>query len=150
MSYTSLLYHIVMRTKYSIPAIDEAHEDKLYGYLYGIARNRKSLVFNINGMPDHVHVLVSMSPEIALSTFMRVLKAESSKWMRESGYFPRFVGWGNGYGAFTRSMSEKKTISDYIDNQKIHHAKRTLREEYSEFMRRHGLESKIEMFFKDD
>ena len=150
MSYTSLLYHIVIRTKYNIPAICEENEHKLYAFLRGTAKNRKCVVFNINGMPDHVHILISISPEIALSTFMRVFKAESSKWMTESGLFPQFVGWSNGYGAFTRSMCDKDSISQYIDNQKIHHAKRSLRDEYSEAMRKHGLESKIEMFFKDD
>ena len=150
MSYTSLLYHLIIRTKYCIPAINEENEDKLYGYLYGIARNRKSLIFNMNGMPDHVHVLISLSPEIALSAFMRELKAYSSKWIKESGLFPEFVGWGNGYGAFTRSMCAKSEVSKYIDNQKIHHAKCSLRDEYTEFMCQHGLESKIDFFFMDD
>ena len=150
MSYTSLLYHIVIRTKYSIPAIHEKDEQKLYAYLRNIAKNRKCVVFNINGMPDHVHILISISPTIALSTFMRVLKAESSKWIKESGLFPQFVGWSNGYGAFTRNMCDKESVSQYINNQKNHHAKKSLRDEYSEVMRKHGLESKIEMFFKDD
>ena len=150
MSHIKLLYHIVIRTKYSAWAINEEHETDLYKYMNAIAKARKSLVYCINGMPDHVHILISISPEIAISEFMMVLKSETSKWMKKSGFFPNFVGWGNGYAAFSYNESRKHIVARYIANQKPHHRRQSFKDEFVQEMRRHGLDPTTDLFFKDD
>lgn len=150
MSHIKLLYHIVIRTKYSTWAIDEAHENDLYKYINSIASARKSLVYCINGMPDHVHILISISPELAISKFMMVLKSETSKWIKKSGFFPRFVGWGSGYAAFSYNESNKHIVARYIANQKPHHRSQSFKAEFDQEMRRHGLDPNTDFFFKDD
>jgi len=150
MSHVSLLYHIVIRTKYSAWAINDEHEMDLYKYMNSIAKARKCLVHIINGMPDHVHLLISISPTISISEFMMVLKTETSKWMKKSGYFPNFVGWGNGYAAFSYHADRQAVVYRYIQNQKPHHLKQSFRDEFDQEMIRHGLDPSKDLFFKDD
>ena len=60
MSYTKLIYHIVFRTKYSVKAINKDNERDLYAYIYGIATNYDAYVYRIGGMPDHIHILITI------------------------------------------------------------------------------------------
>lgn len=121
MSYTRLIFHIVFRTKYNKLAINQEYEKELYAYIHGIAKSYGAYVYRIGGMPDHLHILLDFPAKVSLSEFMRELKKSSSKWMRESGKFPAFEGWGEGYAAFSYSRSDVYTIINYIKNQKEHH-----------------------------
>ena len=71
MSYTNLIYHIVFRTYRSIPAIEEAHELEFYAYAHGYITRHRAMLYRIGGMPDHVHMLVSLPPDLAVSEFVR-------------------------------------------------------------------------------
>ena len=104
MSHISLTYHIVWRTKCSKNTIREQYERELYAYILGICQSKRCNLYRINSMPDHIHLCVEVSPTIALSDFVKVLKQESSKWIKEHReWFPLFEGWANGYAAFTYS-----------------------------------------------
>lgn len=83
MSHSHLLYHIVFGTKDRFPLISESWEAELYGYLGGIVKNQKGRAIEINGMPDHVHLLVRLEP-CDFPAFMRELKASSSKWAKRT------------------------------------------------------------------
>ncbi len=101
MSYTNLVYHIVFRTYRSALSIDEAHERELYAYIYGYINRHRSILYRVGGMPDHVHLLVSLPPDLAVSEFVRGLKYATSKWLKQNQLFPLFSGWGEGYAAFS-------------------------------------------------
>jgi len=90
----------------------------------------------INGMPDHAHILVRLEP-CDFPAFMRELKASSSKWAKR--HQPKFA-WQRRYGAFTVSESAVDTVRDYIRRQKEHHLKRTFEKEYAVLLRRHSVE----------
>lgn len=139
MSFTQLIYHIVFRTKYSIQAITERYETELYAYILGYMRNKGYHLYRIGGMPDHVHLLVSIPPSVSLSEFVRDLKASTSKMLRDNPRFPNFQGWNNGYAAFTYSSNEKDMICNYIKNQKAHHKSRTFVDEYKEYAQSLGI-----------
>ena len=136
MSHTRFLYHIVFGTKDRFPLIGESWENELYAYLAGIVKNHNGDVIAINGMPDHVHLLVRLEP-CDFAAFMRELKASSSKWAKR--HAPKFA-WQRRYGAFTVSESAVGVVRDYIRNQKAHHRKRTFEDEYVELLRRHNVE----------
>ncbi len=70
MSYTRLLYHIVIRTKANQPTLSIAHSDHLYRYIWGIIKNKNCYLYRINGTEDHIHILVSVHPTLALSDFI--------------------------------------------------------------------------------
>jgi len=129
MSYTKNVYHIVFGTHRRERTIAAAHEGKLYAYLAGIVKAKGGFVYAINGMADHVHIVCDIPPTLSVSDFMKSLKQSSSKWMRESGMFPQWDGWAEGYAEFTCSFYSMQRVLDYVNNQKIHHAKMTLGEE---------------------
>ena len=150
MSYTLLLYHIVFRTKSSIPALSPDHEAEFYSYVWGIIKNKKSVLYRIGGMPDHIHILMDLHPSLALSDFMRELKTSTNSWMKAHWQeFPLFRGWGDGYAAFSYSLSEKETIINYIANQKQHHTIVSFADEYRRFIEANGCKVDEQYFLKD-
>jgi putative transposase len=98
-SYRRILYHLVFRTKYSRKNLIPEHSKELYAYLMGIIRNKHCFLYRINGMEDHLHILCELHPSIALADFMRDMKTSSSIWLKQSGKFPKFTGWADGYAA---------------------------------------------------
>lgn len=101
-------------------------------------------------MPDHVHMCVEIHPTIAVSEFVRIVKQETSKWMKEQRTkFPMFEGWGNGYAGFTYSLAERPNVINYIKNQKVHHQKATFHDEYDSMLREFGLDPKEDRFLED-
>jgi len=139
-SYRKLVYHLIIRTKNSLPAIDQQHCDKLYAYIAGFIKNKKSFLYIINGIDNHIHILCDIHPSISLADFLRDLKVSSSIWMKASDLFPKFNGWCDGYGAFTCSYKNLDQIIEYIDNQKEHHNKIDFSDEYREMLSEAGLE----------
>ncbi len=149
MSYTRLLYHIVFRTKSSKNTIVEQHEKELYAYILGIISNKKSKLYRIGGIPNHIHLLVDIHPTFAVSDFMKELKEYSSKWLSTNPNFPDFEGWAVSFAAFSYNFREKQTIIDYIINQKEHHKNISFEDEYRQFLIENGLEIDERYFLKD-
>ena len=150
MGHLNLTYHIVWRTKCSRPTINEKFEQQFYRYVYGICSGKKCYLYQINSMPDHVHLCVAIHPTIAVSTFMQVLKQETSKWMKEhKEWFPSFEAWGNGYAAFTYSAKERPTVIAYIARQKEHHKKFNFQKEYEAWLKEMGLDPQKDLFLQD-
>ena len=140
MSYhtrTSLLVHYVFSTKHRLPLIPVAMQPRLWAYVGGIAHTNNMKALAVGGMPDHLHVLLSLPPDVTVSKAIQLVKAGSSKWMHEQQR-TRFE-WQVGYGAFTIGISQIKRTVDYILNQDKHHAKRSFVQESKVFLKRHGL-----------
>ncbi len=116
-SYRQHLYHLVFRTKNSVPTIKQDHVNELYAYIAGSVKNKNSHLYRINGAANHLHILTDMYPSIAPIDFMREVKASSSLWMKKSQLFPQFVGWEEGYGSFTCSYKDINSLIEYIKNQ---------------------------------
>jgi len=138
-SYRQLLYHIVFRTKNSMPSIKPEHADQLFSYITGIIKSKNSHLYRINGTVNHLHILTDLHPSYALSDFMRELKVSTSVWMKGSGLFPGFDGWADGYGSFTCSYMDMGDLIDYIRNQPEHHRKKSFDEEYRSLIIQSGI-----------
>jgi REP element-mobilizing transposase RayT len=138
-SNRQLLYHLVFRTKDSLPTIKQDHTDQLYAYITGIIKNKNSFLYRINGVENHLHILTDLHPSFALADFMREVKTSTSVWMKGSGYFPIFDGWADGYGSFTYSYMDMGRLIDYIKNQQEHHEKKTFEEEYRSLLLESGI-----------
>ncbi|WP_262147658.1 IS200/IS605 family transposase [Chryseobacterium foetidum] len=138
-TYRQIFYHIVFGTKHREPTINEKNESELYKYIWGILKNKKCKLYRINGMPDHMHIFFDLHPSVSLSSLIKDIKIASNLWMKESGLFPEFNGWQEGYGAFTSSVKEKETIIHYIKNQKDHHKKETFEDEFKRLLNENGI-----------
>lgn len=138
MSYTNFLYHVVFGTKGRLPLITKELKPRLYEYLGGTVRGLGGIAFEINGIEDHVHLLVKVPPTIKFSDFLRDLKANSSKWVNEnsSGKF----AWQKRYGAFTVSESQFEIVRNYICKQEEHHKKFDYKQEFESFLKANKIE----------
>jgi len=118
--------------------IDGTLESRLHAYLAGIVRDQGGEAILINGMADHVHLLIRASKSVADQDFMRQLKGGSSKWMSEQG-ISKFQ-WQKGYGWFSVSAKDLAAARTYVENQKKHHAKVSFQDELRKFLISYGID----------
>jgi len=142
MSYTQCIYHIVFSTKHRSMTINEANERNLYAYILGIIQQSKGYLYRIGGIPNHIHILVSIPANQSLSEFIKTLKQASSIWLKNNKEFPLWEGWEEGYAAFTYSRHDLPMLINYIKGQKEHHQKISFMQEYRDWL--------IEMGFSPD
>ena len=154
-AYRQILYHIVFRTKGSERTINQEYSKDLYQYIWGIIKNKniiknkKCFLFRINGMEDHIHILSDLHPSVALADYIRDIKISSSKWMKSSGLFPDFKGWGIKYCAITYSYQNRDTIINYIKNQQEHHKKESFQDEITRLFKEQGIDLDEQWFWID-
>jgi putative transposase len=121
----SLLVHIAFSTKNRADIITPEIEPDLFAYLSATLKNHESRHLAANGTANHVHLLVSLSKNVALSAVVGELKKGSSKWIKTKGAGFRDFGWQDGYGAFSIGQSNVAALKEYIARQKEHHRKWT-------------------------
>ena len=114
--------------------------ERIHAYLGGIINNLGGIPIIVGGIDDHIHILTSLPKTMALTDFVRVIKADSSKWMKQLDRHYSDFSWQEGYGAFSVSPSLIEKTTKYIRNQAEHHKKRTFREEYKMFLDAYGIQ----------
>ena len=138
-SYTQILYQIIFSTKNREKVLSEENRQELFNFVWGIIKNKKSHLYRINGVDDHIHILTHLHPTIALSDLVKDVKVSSSLMIKEKNIFPKFKGWQIGYGAFTYSIDAKEKLVKYIINQSEHHKKETFIEEFKRILDEFGV-----------
>ena len=138
-TFTQILYHVVFSTKNRAPVLHADNRDKLFRYVWGINQKLNCHLYRINGVEDHVHILTSLHPTLALADYMQKVKSGSSKWMSDEDVFPGFDGWQDGYGAFTLAWKDKERVVDYIKRQPEHHAAVSFVDEYKGMLEEEGV-----------
>jgi REP-associated tyrosine transposase len=116
--------------------IKPAFKEDLYKYITGIVRNQGQKLISINGMPDHIHILIGLRPSIALADLVREIKADSTNFINENKWVHGRFNWQEGYGAFSYGHSQLNTIIRYIQNQEKHHARKSFKDEYMTLLRK--------------
>jgi putative transposase len=139
-TYTQILYQIIFSTKHRALVMTKNNRKELFKYVWGILENKKCHLYQMNGVEDHIHILIHLHPSVALSDLVKDIKLASSKFIKEKNLFPDFAGWQEGYGAFTYSISAKETLINYIKNQEEHHKVKTFHEEYMELLKEFKIE----------
>lgn len=147
-AYTQLTVQLILVIKHRRATIHFAWEAKLYEYLGGFLRNTGHKVLAINGMPDHVHILMGLNPAIAISDMVRELKKASTAYVNQQKFTSVPFQWQPGYAAFSYSRSERSRVIRYIERQKEHHLKASFRKEYLEMLREFEIEFKEEYLFE--
>ena len=139
-TYTQILYHIVFSTKNRKRVLTVDNRNRLLKYIWGIIKNQKSHLYRVNAVDDHIHILTHIHPTICLSDFVKTIKTNSTKWIKEEHIFPSFTNWQDGYGAFTCSINEKDKIIEYIKFQEEHHKKVSFMDEFKQLLENAGIE----------
>jgi REP element-mobilizing transposase RayT len=131
---------VVFSTKGREPIISEEYRERLYSYIGGIIRNEGAEPLAIGGIADHVHLAIKIRSTHCLSDLVRMIKANSSKWINESNLSKCKFAWQNGYGGFSVSASQIEKVRNYIENQAEHHRTKTFKEELIEILEKHGVD----------
>lgn len=129
MSKTLQLLHIVFGTRNREKTIVPEHKEKLFRFIWTLSKEKRCKLYRINGMADHIHILIDLHPSVSLADFMRDIKSKTSQWMKKSGYFPQFDGWGEEYFAESKSRDDKDKVIEYIKGQEAHHSNTSLEDE---------------------
>ena len=135
-TYTQIYIHIIFAVKGRQCLIPHEHKEALHQYITRIITKKTQTVIRGNSMPDHIHILVGIAPDIALSDLVRDIKANSSKFINTKGWVVGRFEWQAGFGAFSYSHSQLNDVVSYIKNQEEHHSIHTFREEYIAFLKR--------------
>lgn len=118
-------------------------------YISGIIKNKGQKLMIINGMPDHLHLLIGFKPNCNLSDLVRDIKASSSKWINENKLVIGNFEWQNGFGAFSIGQSQVIKVVEYISSQEEHHRKKSFREEYVAFLNEYKINFETEYLLED-
>jgi len=139
-SFACLHHHLIFSTKHRDPLITPEVQPRLFDYIGGILRSEGCALVAAGGIPDHVHLLISLNRQVSIADTLRIVKANSSRWVHET--FPDLSGfaWQAGYGAFAVSYSHLDRVKAYLSRQAEHHRRITFQEEFIAFLQRHGIE----------
>lgn len=146
-TYTQLHYHLIFSTKERQPTLVPGVRERMWEYLGGFVRGEGGIAHQVGGLADHVHLLVTLKPSVAVSDFVRDLKAVSSGWVHDT--FPDAgVWWQGGYSAFTVSHSGLEPVRKYIERQEAARRDRTFQQELTLMLRLHGIAFKEEYLWE--
>jgi putative transposase len=147
-TYSQIIIQLVFAVEGRQSLISTKHQEELNKYITGIVQNKRSKMLAINGVPDHIHILIGLNPAQAISDLVRDIKADTNEWMNKKGWVRGRFCWQEGYGAFSYSRSQLDRVVRYVMNQTEHHSKRTFKDEYLMLLRKFDIAFKDEYLFQ--
>ena len=151
-TYTQIYIQVVFAVSNRLSLIRSEHKEEIYKYITGIIRNDGHKLIAINGMSDHLHILLGLKPDMALSNLVRDIKTNSSKFINQKRWTSGKFSWQEGYGAFSYGHSQLDIIIRYIQNQEQHHSRKSFKDEYLTLLKKFQVdfESKYVFSFLDE
>lgn len=139
-TFTQQYVHLVFAVKNHDAALTRNIRKRVFEYMSGIitAMNHKSII--VNGVSDHVHILIGLNPSISISDTVHAIKRSSSLFINKERLCIGKFGWQEGYGGFTYSRSQLENVYNYIHNQEKHHEKSTFKAEYIQFLKNYAID----------
>ena len=148
-TYTQFHIQTIFAVQNKQSLIHKEWKEELYKYMTAIIQNEGHKLLQINGVSDHVHILMGMRPIQSISELIKKVKGESSKWINEKGFSKFRFSWQQGYGAFSYSKSQVPSVIKYIQNQEKHHSQKTFLEEYKSLLDAFGVDYDNRYLFKE-
>ncbi|GAK52756.1 transposase IS200-family protein [Candidatus Moduliflexus flocculans] len=133
-AFTQLYIHLVFAVQYRAYLLHDDIRPRIFEYMSGIVTDLKHKSIIVNGMPDHVHILLGWHPNVSISDTVHDIKRGTSLFINREKFFRGNFAWQEGYGAFSYSRSHLNNVYEYIQNQQAHHQTKTLRQEYVDFL----------------
>ncbi len=132
--YNNLYTHFVFVTLHREHLIIEKDRERIEKYITGIVNNNNCKMYAIYANSEHLHFLISRSPDISEETIASIVAVSSSKFINENKLCIQNFAWQQSASAFSVSKADIDKVSKYILNQREHHKKKTFQEEYGEFI----------------
>ncbi len=121
---------LVFAVKNREAVLTKNSQSRVFEYMSGILTKQKHKSIIINGTSNHVHILLGLNPSKSVSDTVHDIKRSSSLFINSERLCLGKFSWQEGYGGFTYSRSQIADVYKYIENQDLHHYKRTFRDEY--------------------
>ena len=147
-TFSQIYIQTVFAVSGRLSLITQDFKEELYKYITGIVRKQDQKLISINGMADHLHILIGLRPAMALADLVRDIKSDSSEWINKRKLARGKFGWQEGYGAFSYGHSQLDTIIRYIQNQEKHHRRRSFKDEYLALLCKFEIEFKEKYVFE--
>jgi REP element-mobilizing transposase RayT len=147
-AYTQLHVQLIFAVSGRESLIDPKWEDELFKYINGIIVNNKQKLLVVNGVPDHIHMVLGFRPDCRLSDLVRELKKHTNAFINEGGFTRKKFSWQEGYGAFSCSKRELDNVIKYVLNQKVHHFQTPFKEEYIRLLKENEIDFNEKYLFK--
>jgi len=129
-TFTQMFVQLVFAVYLKENVLAKKIRPRIFEYISGIITGMKHKSIIVNGVADHIHILIGLNPSVSVSDTVHDIKRNSSLFINENRLVAGHFLWQEGYGAFTYSKSQIEKVYRYIENQEAHHAKRSFREEY--------------------
>lgn len=120
----NLEYHLIIVTKYRKPCITPNVFNTIKKQTERIAEMNDVIVKETAYEPDHVHMLLSVPPQICLSGLINSIKTTSARRVKKehpkhlSRYYWKPCFWSRSYMILSTGGAPVKIIQEYIRNQK--------------------------------
>jgi putative transposase len=147
-TFSQVYIQTVFAVEGRLSLIKPEFKEGLYKYITGIVKNQSQKLISINGMPDHIHILIGLRPAMALADLVREIKADSTNHINKNKWVHGRFNWQEGYGAFSYGHSQLDTIIRYIQNQEQHHRRRSFKYEYLKLLRKYDIAFDDKYVFK--
>jgi len=147
-TYSQIYIQTVFAVSERQSLIQPDFKEELYKYITGIVKNQGQKLISINGMSDHVHILIGLRPAMALADLVKEIKSDSTNFINKKKWVRGRFSWQEGYGAFSYGHSQLDTIIRYIKNQEKHHSRRSFKEEYLTLLRKFDIAFDDKYVFK--
>lgn len=148
-TYSKIYFHTIIVVRRRENLIGKVWKDELYKYITGIVTAKGQKLMVINGVEDHVHILLGTKTDCKLSDLMRDIKCNSTRFINEKRFTPAKFEWQIGFSAFSVGHTQVDTVVKYILNQEAHHGIKSFRTEYLELLKENEIDFKEEYLFDE-
>ena len=147
-TYTQIYIQLVFAVKNREAVIQPNIQNEVFSFITGTINSMGHKALAVNGLADHVHILVGLHPKMAVSDLVKEVKRSSTNFINQKNWMPGKFQWQPGFGGFSYSRSQIDQVINYIRNQKIHHKKKTFKEEYLKFLEEYKVGFNPDFLFK--
>jgi putative transposase len=137
MAFVNIMVHAVWGTKNRYPFLTKEIRQTLYEHIRQNAKSKLIFIDSINGVEDHIHVLLGLNADMSIAKTIQLIKGEASFWINKQKITSSSFKWADEYYAVSVSEGQLDKVREYISIQEEHHRKKTFREECDEFLKHH-------------
>jgi putative transposase len=148
-TYTQIHIQLVFAVRFRDGVIKKEWKNELYQYITEIIQSNKHKLLIINGIEDHIHILIGLRTHQSIASLVQEVKAHSSKWINEKRFLKTRFEWQEGYAAFSYTKKDLGKVIEYIKSQEVHHQKKPFRQEYLEMLKVHEVDYDERYLFND-
>ena len=146
--FSQVFLHLIFSPKYREALLQPKYRDKIFPYIAGIIKENGHKPIIINGMPDHIHILLGFGNKQTISDLVSQIKRSSSLFINNEKILPGNFQWQEGYGVFSCSKNNLNIVYEYIEKQQKHHSKYSFKDEYKNLLKEMEFEFKEDFLFQ--